>query len=158
MVIKYTATCQTVTYSTNPISARTPTCNLVLIVPSLFFSLFFSYLACGRNIRSHPVIEKCETGRLRAITALFFQPWAVAILENGKLICNGMLISEEWVLTGTSLFYSMSYCMCLLNQVEFLPSGRWQTKLILYLNASPWAIQPLGDVVWYSRNPSFWFL
>jgi len=50
-------------------------------------------------------IEQCKEGRVRAISKVAFQSWMVAFVERKvgqkpKLICSGVLINEQWVLTG----------------------------------------------------------
>ena len=73
-----------------------------------FIFLYFLYsLACGMTVRRRRPIEQCKAGTLREKSYATFQPWKVAIVKrqgNGqkpKIMCSGVLINEQWVLTGT---------------------------------------------------------
>ena len=59
--------------------------------------------------RRHKVLEQCKEGGVRAKSKVALQSWMVAIvqrkrLQEPKLLCSGVLINEEWVLTGNNYF------------------------------------------------------
>lgn len=58
------------------------------------------YLACGATTRRRPLIEQCRENTQRQKSFKYFQPWKVAIVQNNKIMCSGVLISQQWVLTG----------------------------------------------------------
>lgn len=45
-------------------------------------------------------VEQCQQNTQREKSYATFQPWKVAIVKNNKIICSGVLINREWVLTG----------------------------------------------------------
>ena len=61
------------------------------------------------TVRRRKSVEQCQESTQREKSYATFQPWKVAIVkklgynQKPKIICSGVLINEQWVLTGMFL-------------------------------------------------------
>ena len=64
-------------------------------------------LVCGRTKFPSRKMEDCR-GRIVGgkVAVKGSQPWIAAIYRDGKFVCGGSLLNDEWVLTGNlQIFY-----------------------------------------------------